>query len=58
MEDNSVAFQSFPSSGNNLLRRYVENITGVYTGCDLSSDNILREALSGFLGHGHVNDDK
>ena len=32
--ENTVAIQSFPDSGNDLLRKYIENITGVYTGSD------------------------
>lgn len=31
-----VAFQSFVRSGNTFLRRYIEQITGVYTGDDMS----------------------
>ena len=33
-----VAFASFPRSGNTFLRKYLENITGIYTGADLPAD--------------------
>ena len=36
MFGNMVAFQSFPRCGNTFLRRFLENITGVYTGADMN----------------------
>ena len=30
-----VSFQSYPRSGNTFLRRFLEQITGVYTGTDM-----------------------
>ena len=39
-----VAFQSFPRSGNTFLRRYLEQITGVYTGADMAIEHTFFEA--------------
>ena len=39
-----VAFQSFVRSGNTFLRRYLEEITGVYTGADMAIDHTFFEA--------------
>ena len=36
MRGNMVAFQSFPRCGNTFLRRFLENITGVFTGADMN----------------------
>lgn len=36
-----IHFASFPRSGNSFLRKYVEKITGVYTGSDFH----IRDAL-------------
>ena len=38
MHGNMVAFQSFPRSGNSMLRRLLETITGIYTGSDMMLD--------------------
>ena len=35
---NKVAFQSFPRSGNTMLRNYFESITGIFTGSDMPLD--------------------
>jgi len=34
MSKNSVVFQSWPRSGNSMLRRYIETVTGIFTGAD------------------------
>ena len=38
LKGESVAFQSFQRSGNTFLREYIEEITGVFTGSDMSLD--------------------
>ena len=45
-----VAFQSAHRSGNTFLRQYLEMITGVFTGSDMSIDMTFHEAQMGFLG--------
>ena len=50
MLGNMVAFQSFPRTGNTFLRRYLENITGVFTGADMSIKWTTAEAMMGQLG--------
>ena len=55
MTGNRVAFQSFTRSGSTYLRRFVEQITGVYTGSDMSIEYTFFEAMMGLAGEGHVN---
>ena len=45
-----VAFQSLVRSGNTFLRRYLELITGVYTGADQNIQMTVHEAMMGLLG--------
>ena len=45
-----VAFQSLVRSGNTFLRRYLEMITGVYTGADMGIQMTVHEAMMGLLG--------
>lgn len=33
--DDKMAFVSFPRTGNSFLRKYCENITGIFTGADM-----------------------
>ena len=33
-----IAFQSFPRSGNSMLRKFLETVTGVHTGSDMPID--------------------
>lgn len=47
---NSVAIQSFPRSGNTWLRKIMENITGVFSGSDMSFDVTIECMGSGFIG--------
>lgn len=51
-EQISIAYATFPRSGNSMMRQYFENITGVATGSDLNNWHILNVALqySGFKG--------
>ena len=53
-----VAFQSYSSSGCTFLRRFIEQITGIYVGSDEIIDNTFLEAMMGQAGHAHVNDDR
>ena len=57
MTGNRVALQSFCRSGNTFLRRFVEQITGVYTGSDMSIEYTFFEAMMGLAGEGHINND-
>ena len=44
-------------NGNTFLRRYLEQITGVYTGTDMNIDYTFHEACSmGLLGQNIVSD--
>ena len=52
---NKVAFTSYPRSGNSFLRKIIENVTGVVTGCVMRY-NITRLQIMGFKGEGIVND--
>lgn len=45
-----VAFMSYPRSGNSFLRRYLELITGIYTGSDIQIDMCLSLQQMGLLG--------
>jgi hypothetical protein len=36
-----IAYATFPRTGNTLLRKYIEEITGVATGADMSLDLTL-----------------
>ena len=54
----SVAFQSYPRSGNTFLRVFLEKITGIYTGSDMNIRLIFHEAISmGLLGSNIVSDE-
>ncbi len=41
MDGNRVAFTSYPRSGNSFLRKILEQVTGVFTGSDLSLDQVI-----------------
>jgi len=45
-----VAFQSFVRSGNTFLRKYLEQVTGVFTGSDMDIGHTFFEAQMGLLG--------
>ena len=53
-----VAFQSYSSSGCTFLRRFIEQITGVFVGSDQVIDNTFFDAMIGQAGQAHVNDEK
>ena len=57
MTGNRVAFQSFVRSGNTFLRRFIEQITGVYTGSDMHVTYTFFEAMRGLPGLAHVCDE-
>ena len=50
MVGNRVAMSSYPRSGNTFFRRFLEMITGVYTGADMDITLTFFEAQMGFLG--------
>jgi len=41
MAGNRVAFTSYPRSGNSFLRKILEQVTGIFSGSDLSLDNAI-----------------
>lgn len=47
-----IALASYPRSGNSLLRHLLENLTGVYTGCDTDPKRTLSQQLQQFGMHG------
>ena len=51
---NRVAIQSFVDSGETILRRFMEEITGVHAGSDSSTD--FFELMKGSAGNGHTFD--
>ena len=54
MTGNMTALQSFPRCGSTLLRRLIDEVTGVYSGTDMSA---FHEQMLGLIGQGHVSDD-
>ena len=58
MTGNRVAFQSYARSGNTFLRRYLEQITGLYTGSDMPMKFTFMEAIFGLLGTNTVCESK
>ena len=50
MHGDRVAFQYFPRSGGTHMRRYLEQITGIYTGSDMDIQWTFMEAQMGMLG--------
>ena len=57
MTGNQVAFTSFPRSGNTFLRRYLEEITGIYTGSDMLVEYTKNVQSLGLAGEGTGCDD-
>ena len=45
-----TAMQSFVRSGNTFLRRYLEQVTGVFTGADMHISHTFFESMMGLLG--------
>ena len=57
-DQSSVAYVTYPRSGNSLMRKYFENITGIATGSDMVMKHTPNVALQvcGFKGEGIVDD--
>jgi len=55
-----IALASYPRSGNSLLRRILENMTGTATGSDSRPDRpLVRQLIDmGFVGEGVVDDER
>jgi len=53
---NKCSFISFPRSGNSFLRKYLESLTGVITGSDLSVKACLATLFAGMSGEQIVDD--
>ena len=47
---NMIAFQSFARCGNTFLRRFLEQITGIFTGSDMNITQTFNEAMMGLMG--------
>ena len=45
-----VAYATFPRTGNTFLRKYFENITGVFTGSEMAPPPSLQLLIPGMLG--------
>ncbi|TDH73416.1 hypothetical protein CCR75_009237 [Bremia lactucae] len=58
LDGERVAIVSYPRCGNSLMRGLLEDITGVYTGCDTRPDRSLSKDLQqyGMKGEGVVDD--
>jgi hypothetical protein len=57
-EQSSIVYSTYPRSGNSLMRKYFENITGIATGSDMVMKHTPNVALQvcGFKGEGIVDD--
>jgi len=53
MNGNIISFCSFPRSGNSMLRKYLEGITGIDTGSDHWIEISTTLQLMGLKGEGH-----
>ena len=56
MTGEKVAFQSYARSGNTFLRRYLEQVTGLFTGSDMPMKFTFFEGIMGLLGNNTVCD--
>ena len=54
---NRVCFASFTRSGNTMTRKYIEAITGIYTGSDTNLIHSVHLQTMGLAGEEHVSDD-
>lgn len=36
MDGNRICFASFPRTGNSMTRKYIEEVTGIFTGTDMN----------------------
>ncbi len=57
-EQSSIMYATYPRSGNSLMRKYFENITGIATGSDMVMKHGPNVALQhcGFKGEGMMDD--
>ena len=56
MKGNMIAFQSFPRTGNSMLRRFLETISGLFTSSDMNLDIAIQLQMVGMLGEENVTD--
>lgn len=54
MAGNNVGFCSYPRSGNTVIKKFIEQITGVVTGGEIKHDVYLY--VHGMFGEGHACD--
>ena len=47
---NSIIYTSMPRCGQTFLRTYLQKITGIATGCEMSIDITLDQQFNGFMG--------
>jgi hypothetical protein len=57
MAGHRICFASFPRTGNTMTRKYIEAVTGVYTGSDMNLSITLPFLCLGMAGEEHVSDD-
>ena len=57
MTGNQVAFSSYPRTGNSFMRRFLEQITGIYTGSDMRVELTKNAQFIGLDGEGTVASD-
>lgn len=56
MTQHKVAFATYPRTGNSLLRKIIESVSGVFTGCDMQLDIAMGFQQSGLLGEEIIDD--
>ena len=58
MEQQSVVYATYPRSGNSLMRKHFENVSGIATGSDMPMHHHANVALQvcGFKGEGIYDD--
>lgn len=56
IDGNKVSFNSFPRSGNSFLRRFLEQITGISTGANISLHTSTSLQIMGLMGENIVDD--
>ena len=54
--DRRLGFTSYPRSGNSFLRRYVEQLTGIVTGSNVSIHTGTSLQIMGLMGEAHMSD--
>jgi len=51
-----VALNTYPRSGNTLARKFIENISGIYTGSGMTVPSPMPLQMAGHLGDGITDD--